>query len=69
MKIKIWPLWPQMTQIDFWPQKRYSVSSLYICMSYMNILWKIEELMSFKWKSKFDHYEPNDPRLTFDPIT
>ena len=44
MKITIWPLWPQMTQIDFWPEKRYRVSSLCICMSYMNILWKIEEL-------------------------
>ena len=21
MKMQIWPLWPQMTQIDFWPQK------------------------------------------------
>ena len=25
---------------------------------------KKEELKHFKWKSKFDHY---DPRLTFDP--
>ena len=27
-------------------------------MSYMNILYKIEELMLFKWKSKFDHNDP-----------
>ena len=32
-------------------------------MSYMNILWKIEELMHFKWKSKFDHYDPKWPQV------
>ena len=36
-------------------------------MSYMNILWKIEELMHFKWKSKFDHYDPKWPQVNIWP--
>ena len=61
---------PNDPRLTFDPQKRLRVSSLCICMSNMNILWKIEELLHFKWKSKFDHYDPKmDPRLTFNPIT
>ena len=33
----------------------------------MNILWKIEELMHFKWKSKFDHYDPKWPQVDIWP--
>ena len=36
-------------------------------MSYMNILWKIEELTHFKWKSKFDHYDPKWPQVNIWP--
>ena len=30
---------------------------------------EIEELMHFKWKSKFDHYDPKWPQVNIDPIT
>ena len=35
-------------------------------MSLMVMLYNMEELLHFKYKGLFN---PNDPKLTFDPIT
>ena len=65
------PLWPQMTPVNHWPHNIGRGSQTYV---YLWVLWSIYIILCtcysiFGANYLFTPVTPNDPRLTFDPIT
>ena len=51
-----------------WPPVSLFIPQMWCkCMNNMNILSYIKEVIHFKWKSKFDHYDPKWPQVDIWP--
>ena len=67
---ELWPLWPKWPQIDIWPHNKGRLSNAY---EHVWVLWSCYVIWTsysiFSENDILTPVTPNDPRLTFDPVT